>query len=58
MNNTQILQVFSDIAELKITVHYLLIFVGATMVPVWVGAFTQLWKASKVAKFLEGENET
>ena len=59
MNNTQLLQVVSDIAELKITVHYLLMFVGATMVPVWVGAFAQLWKASKVAKFLEGgKNET
>lgn len=28
-------------------------FVGATMVPVWMGAITQLWKASKVAQFLD-----
>ena len=42
----------ADVAELKAKMSLLTWFVGATMVPVWIGAMAQLWKVSKVVKFL------
>ena len=48
-------QMISDVADLKGKMGLLIWFVGATMVPVWIGAITNLWKAAKVVKFLGGK---
>lgn len=58
---SEIWQVVSDlkasVAALNSQVTMLLWFVGGTMLPVWLGFFTALWKASHIIKFLEKEKK-
>lgn len=51
--DTIVYQLVDRVSSLEGKLNLLIWFVGATMVPVWIGALTQLWKASKVAQFLD-----
>jgi len=47
-------QLIADVAEVKGKTNLLIVLVSGTLLPIWVGALTNLWKASKIVKFLGG----